>query len=285
MAVKKDKDGRRSVEAKVEVPGSPEEVWQAIATGRGISSWFVPSQVEERVGGTAVTTFGPGMDSVAKISEWTPPRSFAAETEEEPGTVATEWHVEAREGGTCVVRVVHRWFADSDDWDGQFEGHVFGWEASYFRFLRLYLKHFSGQRCSPLQLSAITGRSAPEALRALRGALNIEGPGRFQSSAGTPDLGGVVERVEITDPELLRIRERSPHIVAAREAMEGENPELFLRLDRPAPGLAHGMVMAMGEQTLVSIRIHFYGEAGAKVAPMAEGEWSEWFSERFPAPE
>ena len=51
MPVKKDPNGRRYVEAEVEVPGTPEEVWRAIATGPGISSWFVPTQVEERVGG------------------------------------------------------------------------------------------------------------------------------------------------------------------------------------------------------------------------------------------
>ena len=44
MPVKKDASGRRSVEAEVEVPGTPEEVWQAIATGPGISSWFVPTE-------------------------------------------------------------------------------------------------------------------------------------------------------------------------------------------------------------------------------------------------
>src|SRR5262245_32446365 len=97
MPVKKDKDGHRYVEAEVEVPGSPEEVWRAIATGSGVSSWFVPSTVEEKVGGTAVSSFGPGMDSVATIKTWNPPRSFSIETDEEPvGKVATEWIVEAR---------------------------------------------------------------------------------------------------------------------------------------------------------------------------------------------
>jgi uncharacterized protein YndB with AHSA1/START domain len=40
MSVKKEASGRRSVQVEVEVPGTPEEVWQAIATGPGISSWF-----------------------------------------------------------------------------------------------------------------------------------------------------------------------------------------------------------------------------------------------------
>ena len=45
-------DGRR-IELSLEVPGSVEEVWRTIATGPGITSWFVPTEVEERAGGTA----------------------------------------------------------------------------------------------------------------------------------------------------------------------------------------------------------------------------------------
>lgn len=283
MTVKKGKDGQRSVEAEVEVPGSPEEVWQAIATGKGISSWFVPSTVEEREGGTAVTSFGPGMDAVAKITGWNPPKGFAAESREELGTVATEWIVESRKGGRCVVRVVHRWFADTDDWDGQFEGHAYGWATSFFLMLRLYLSHFAGQKCSPFQLSATSAKPAPDVWRTIRRALNIAEPkGRFTSAPGTPELSGVVQRMEITDPELLRIRTTSPQVVAALEGMQGEEPELFLRLDRPAPGLAHLMVVAMGDQTLVSMRFHLYGDTGAAVAPDAERAWNDWLAERFP---
>src|SRR5690606_35974784 len=156
MPVKKDENGRRYVQAEVEVPGSPEDVWRAIATGDGISSWFVPTTSDQRVGGRVVCSFGPGMDSVANITEWDPPRRFSAETEEGPGTVATEWIVESRGGGTCVVRVVHRWFADTDDWDSQFEGHAYGWATTFFRILRLYLTHFAGQPCSPFDLSALS---------------------------------------------------------------------------------------------------------------------------------
>ena len=44
MSVKKEASGRRSVQVEVEVPGTPEEVWQAIATGPGISSWLMPAE-------------------------------------------------------------------------------------------------------------------------------------------------------------------------------------------------------------------------------------------------
>ena len=56
MSVKKEASGRRSIQVEVEVPGTPEEVWQAIATGPGISSWFVPTEFEERDGKPVAVT-------------------------------------------------------------------------------------------------------------------------------------------------------------------------------------------------------------------------------------
>ena len=56
MSVKKEASGRRSVQVETEVPGTPEEVWQAIATGPGISSWFVPTAFEERDGTPVAVT-------------------------------------------------------------------------------------------------------------------------------------------------------------------------------------------------------------------------------------
>lgn len=282
MPVKRDEQGRRYVEAEVEVPGTPEEVWSAIATGKGMSSWFVPSSSDEREGGKTVNSFGPDMDAVATITAWDPPHSFTAESEGGPGTIATEWIVEARSGGTCVVRVVHRWFADSDDWDGEFEGHAYGWAASFFRLLKLYLTHFAGQACSPFDLAAFSKASGPETWRSFTGALEIdEGTRRVTSRPGVPDLSGAVESLEITDPELRSVRERSPQVIAALEGMGDEEPELLLRLDQPAPGLAHAFIMPMGEVTMLSVRFFLYGERGAAVADAAQRAWSEWLAERF----
>ena len=130
MSVKKEASGRRSIQVEVEVPGTPEEVWQAIATGPGISSWFVPAEFEERDGKPVAVTlnFGPGMDSRSEVTAWDPPRRFAAQGEGWGGSppIATEWSVEARAGGVCLVRVVHSLFADTDAWDGQLEGTEFG---------------------------------------------------------------------------------------------------------------------------------------------------------------
>ena len=93
-------------------PAPPEEVWQAIATGPGISSWFVPSEVEEREGGTAVSHFGPGdsMDSVGTVTAWEPPHRFVVDSRDELGEGASigRLRVDRRDEGRRHLRRARR---------------------------------------------------------------------------------------------------------------------------------------------------------------------------------
>ena len=199
MSVKKEASGRRSVQVEVEVPGTPEEVWQAIATGPGISSWFVPTAFEERDGKPVAVTlnFGPGMESRSVVTAWDPPRRFAAQGEGWGGSppIADEWTVEARGGGICVVRVVHSLFASTDDWDNQLEGTESGWPG-FFRILRIYLTHFRGQRSAIMQWMAPAAGTEAEAWDTLTAALGLKGVSagqRWTAPAGVPALSGHVE--------------------------------------------------------------------------------------------
>src|SRR6185436_14370248 len=191
MPVKKDASGRRSVEVETEVPGTPEEVWQAIAIGPGIYAWFVLTRLDVREGGEVVLDFGPGMEVKAVIKAWDAPRRFVAQGEEGgmgPGspTVADEWTVEARSGGTCRVRVVHSWFASTDDWDSQFEGVEKGWPA-FFRILNIYLAHFRGQASELIPLLAMSSESKSAVWNRVLGSLDLgqltEGQ-RVESASG-----------------------------------------------------------------------------------------------------
>ncbi len=82
MSVKKEASGHRSVQVEVEVPGTPEEVWQAIATGPGISSWFVPAEFEARDGKPVAVkfNFGPGMESTSAVTAWEPPQKWTSQS-------------------------------------------------------------------------------------------------------------------------------------------------------------------------------------------------------------
>jgi len=267
MSVKNDGSGHRSVQAEVEVPGTPEEVWQAIATGPGISSWFVPTQLDEREGGVVAANFGPGMESSATITTWQPPLRFVAESQDmgpAAPAVATEWIVEAQSGSTCVVRVVHRWFSAADDWDQQFEGHTHGWQA-FFRILRLYLTHFKGLPGSAFQIMGVASAPTAQAWSSLVTSLGIAEADlgqRVQSAAAAPPFAGIVER---TGPP--------------------EYPELLLRLDEPAPGLAHLFALPMGGPVYLPIRFYLYGDRAADAVAKQEPQWLAWINERFASAE
>jgi uncharacterized protein YndB with AHSA1/START domain len=264
MSVKKEASGRRSVAVEVEVPGTPEQVWQAIATGPGVSSWFVPTEVRDD--GAIVSHFGPGMDSVAKTTVWDPPRRFAAESPDlgpDAPKMATEWIVEGRSGGTCIVRVVHSLFASTDDWDNQLESVESGWPG-FFRVLRLYLTHFTGQSCAAIQLLGFASgpeASAWEALTQPLGLMSASAGEHRTAPMNAPRFGGIVEAAGDS---------KHPHV-------------LLLRLDDPAPGILNLGAHSMGNQVFLSANLYFYGDRAADVVARDEQIWQSWMSERFPA--
>jgi uncharacterized protein YndB with AHSA1/START domain len=267
MSVKKEPNGRRSVQVEVEVPGTPEEVWQAIASGPGVSAWFVPTEFEEEDGKPVAvkSDFGPGMESRAVMTAWDPPRRFAAEspgwTPEMP-PMATEWTVEARAGGVCVVRVVHSLFASTDDWDNQLEGTEHGWPG-FFRTLRIYLTHFRGQPSSQMKWTAMIAGTEAEAWKALTTALgmnDVEVGQRWSAPTGIPALSGVVEHAS-------------------------ENPyDILLRLDNPGPGVAAVGAYNCGGPSMAVLGLYLYGDRAAATVDREKPHWDAWFQERFPTP-
>lgn len=265
MPVKKDASGRHSVGVETEVPGTPEEVWQAIATGPGISAWFVPTKLDEREGGAIVLDFGSGMVSEGVIKVWDPPRRFVSENESAMGpgspTVADEWTVEAKSGGTCRVRVVHSWFASTDDWDNQYEGVEQGWPA-FFRILRIYLAHFRGQPSEVILLMAMSSESKSAVWDRLLGSLGLARPAegqRMETAHGAPRLAGIVERV-----------------------VDREHEELLLRLEEPTSGVAHFLPVVMGKQVCLSVRLYLYGSQARAVAAREAPVWQAWINGLLP---
>jgi len=263
MSVKKEASGRRSVEVEVEVPGTPEEVWQAIGTGPGVSSWFMQTEIEERVGGAIKLAFG-GREAVARIIEWDPPRRLVGEAPGmTPGSppMATEWIVEAKGGGTCVVRVVHSLFAATDDWDDQLEGTESGWPG-FFRVLRLYLEKFKGRRGANVQIMALTPLPVAEVWTRLQRALGVENQAagaRFQSAEGAPPLAGEVHRPGTRGDE-----------------------QVLLLLDGPAGGIARIGTRGMGGASIVLITLYFYGDDAAAIAAREDAPWRAWIGRAFP---
>jgi uncharacterized protein YndB with AHSA1/START domain len=267
MSVKKEPNGRRSVQVEVEVPGTPEEVWQAIATGPGISSWFVPAEFEMRDGKpvAAKLNFGPGMETSSPVTGWDPPRKWTAESAGwVPGSppIADEWTVEARGGGICVVRIVHSLFASTDDWDNQLEGTESGWPA-FLRTLRIYLTHFRGQRSATMKWMANVAGTEAEAWKTFTAALGVQGVNvgqRWAAPAGVPALSGVAEYVS-----------QSPY-------------DVLLRVDKPGPGVAALGAFSMGGQSMVALGFYLYGDQAAGTVAHETPLWDAWIQKHFPTP-
>lgn len=246
----------RTIRLEVEVPGTPEEVWEAVATGSGIASWFVPAEVAEREGGGISLEFGPGMVETGTVTAWQPPHRFAyVAPDEGERRLAYEWLVEARAGGTCVVRLVNSGFGPDADWDAEYDGMSRGW-AMFLQMLRLARTHFPGRTAAPIQATAEVAAAPEASWPELTRALGLE-----------PELPDGAQAHGDDGPQSL-----AGQVVWTAPGMR------VLRLEAPAAGLA--LVAADPSSAGSYLSVWFYA-----MEPGVDGDaWRTWMAERFPAP-
>lgn len=250
-------DATRSIELEVEVPGTPEEVWEAIATGPGLSSWYVPHRVEGREGGAVSLSFGPGMDVTAEVLVWEPQRRVVFGGGGGPGLVF-EFLVEPRSGGSCVVRLVNSGFGTGEEWDDQFDGMAEGWGV-FLTNLRLHLEHFAGRAATPMLPTATWVGPRDTAWQ------------RLLDELGLPPTLAPGDRVEVGPPDV-------PSLVGTVAAVRPF--DVCLVLDRPAPGTAFLAAEGDHDQVRVSIWSYLYGPDGPDVAGRDDPAWRAWLAAR-----
>jgi uncharacterized protein YndB with AHSA1/START domain len=252
-------DDPRKIELEVEVVGTPEEVWRAIATGPGISSWYVPHQVEEREGGAATASFGPGpeMQISGRVAAWEPPHRIVFDKGDGAGGLAFEWLIEARNGGTCVVRLVNTGFGSEEPWDAQYDGMVEGWKL-FLSNLRLHLEHFRGQSATSMLPMAMWAGTRTETWARLTDALGI------------PAAPAIGTRVRLD-------AEGAPAM--AGTILDCAPTRLTLLLDNPAPGTAFVAVEGPGDQVGVSIWSYLYGADAEMIANRDAALWQQWLTD------
>lgn len=265
MSVKREPSGRRSIQVEIEVPGTPEEVWAAIATGPGISAWFVPTEFVIGDGKPVAVklSMGPGMESTSTVTAWEPLKKWAAQSDGwVPGMppMANEWSIEALSGGRCIVRIVQSLFASTDDWDNQLDSAAHGWPG-FLRALRLYLTHFRGQSSTSMKWMAPAAGTEAEAWESLTAALGLKGLSvgqRWTAPAGVPAISGVVEYYT-------------------------ENPnDALLRIEKPGPGIGALGTFNCGGPTMVALNFYLYGEEAAGIVGRETPTWNAWFQKQFP---
>ncbi len=247
------------MEFSVELPGTAEQVWEAIATANGISSWMFPTELEEREGGAMRFHMGEDMSAPGTVTGWDPPRRFAYSEPEwamiaghpdAPVTpLVSEFLVEARSGGTCVLRVVSSAFGTGADWEREFFAEVEkGWKPMFDNNLRLYLTHFPGQRVTSLSAQTV-----------------VPGPGEAVWSAMRQDIGAEA----VGDPVKARgLRGQVERIGDHR---------LLLRLAEPVPGLLAAVAMDQGDGTTwTQVEGYLFSEDAPDYVKREQPAWKAW---------
>jgi uncharacterized protein YndB with AHSA1/START domain len=246
-------------ELELTVPGTPEQVWDAIATADGIAGWMMPTELEPRLGGAVVFHMGPDPDEVSRgrVTAYEPTRRIAYEEDwaalvGQPGDdvtpLVTEFIVEAQSGGSCVVRVVSSAFGAGAEWEREFfDEMTTGW-GPMLDNLRLYLLHFPGQRVESMWAGTEFAGSPEEGIAAVRTALGVSG-------AGDPvQVLGVDGRVE-------RSIER----------------HMLVLVTQPVPGFLSFFAFGGNDASGVRMQAQRFGDAPAPYDEREHSEWQSWF--------
>lgn len=165
------------VERELETDATPDEVWDAIATGPGIDAWFMGrSEVEPGEGGVVRTAFG-GYAPAARITAWEPQRRLAYRSEEDDdgGFVAYEFLIAARGGTSTHLRVATSGFLSGEDWEDEYEAMLQGGEL-FHATLAGFLTHFRGRSAVPVTAFGSAIDDWPRTRTALHHALGSSGP-------------------------------------------------------------------------------------------------------------
>lgn len=250
----------RVIDLSIDASATPYEVWEAIATGAGISSWFVPSKVDERLDGRIEMDFGDlGADS-ALITEWDPPHRLAYRSGGSSGTEMTHrWTVELGEDHS-TVRLVVSGFGPEDD--GDFEGLSGGWPI-FLANLRLHLSHFRGLTARAVTPTAmLTGghdRAWAELCSALDVPVDLATAAHLATSGeGVPMLSGTVEETVF---------------------LPGQVSAYLLVMDAPGSGTAFIAAEGDGDEVACSVWLYLYDDDSDEI----EDRWSPFMRERWPA--
>ena len=165
-----------TIRREVALPATAEQVFAAVTTGA--AGWMFPT--DDMVG-----PGGAGPDNPI-VTSWDPPTSSRIRMEGEDGWFnALENIIEARGGGTCVLRYVHSGIM-VDDWECQYDGadkHT----TFYLHSLGQYVRYFSGRPVTYVAVNGPASAATPDALEVLARALGLTGKGSDGHSFGSGD--------------------------------------------------------------------------------------------------
>jgi uncharacterized protein YndB with AHSA1/START domain len=165
----------------ITVDATPAQIWDAIATGPGISAWFIGRTDID--GDRVRTTFGDDWIPTGTITTRDEPHHFAhrSDTTDDGRFIAYDYLIEARDGGATTLHAVTSGFLPGDDWDTEYEAMGHGL-ALFHATLAEHLRHFPGRTPTTTTTVGPPVSDWPAAWKALRTQLDLdEHPAYFTS--------------------------------------------------------------------------------------------------------
>lgn len=283
---------------EVDVPATVDEVWESVATGPGYSRWFVPAELEPRVGGRLVTHHGDFGEAPGTITAWAPPHRYAyVESDwQGDGTPVPDWTTEItvhrlyptepesgpgpgvghRPGDDAGpprtrVRLTSGVETEGERWGEDIAGTVPGW-VSALRLLADYHAHFPGREV--VQALVMREVSAGHLLPVLLG-LDGAGVGHRATARGaaggrTAEVSGAV--VEVTGGDGGQAPTRQGSVTLRVLPGEGDAGAV--------PGVYEFGTMQYGQTRMSVVRGYLYPPAGTPAADLdalagrVRGDWS-----------
>ncbi len=133
-------DKTRKFETELQINATPEQVWAAVTTPEGITSWFAPeARVNPGENGTVWISWGPGMEGESRIAAWEPGQKFAFTQGRPDGESMVEFQIEAQSGST-LLRLVQSGFGTDAKFDDEYNSTSRAWMLFLF-LLRHGLEH------------------------------------------------------------------------------------------------------------------------------------------------
>jgi uncharacterized protein YndB with AHSA1/START domain len=252
-------------ELTLELPGTPRQVWNAIATANGISSWMLPTDLDPRVGGAICFHMGDELSSEGTVTDFDALKRFAyiepdwatlaGHDRDSVDPLASEFLIEAQSGGTCVLRVVSSSFGTGAEWEKEFFADIEkGWTPQ-FDNLRIYLSHFADRQVVSMDVDARATVTADVLWPGLRAAIGARRVGDVVEMRG---VHGVVERINSTPGPT----------------------ELLVRTTTPVEGYFNLMAWTTGTETSSAVIAgRFFSDGAAAYVERERDGWSRWLNE------
>jgi uncharacterized protein YndB with AHSA1/START domain len=239
----------RDIDLSVELDASPEEVFRAVTEGTELAKWLAPearsTAPDGEKKGTIWISWGEGMSVEHEIEIFDAPKRVrhpSGKNRETKARLYADWSIEAREGGTTTLRLVHSGFSKGADWDGEYEAHARGWKLM-LQNLRHYFARHAHEPAVHLPFMSSVETPRKSIWSTLLGKFGLSAPPKvgdqFRFTTATGDvLTGAVDFV--TDTRILAVVVREYDDALLRFTLEGK--------EDASSTFVYGYVIAYGAQ-------------------------------------